>query len=1575
MIIKFPIKLADRNIGLYVDAIYRNYQSNPKDDFHFDLSDTEYIGNQELLVLSGIFTTFIASDIEFKVQFLKPGVAFDKNRRAARQIIQFWSVWKIYQIAENDQFDKYFGINGGTIDRLMRRINYYPKLSEIYDRNGVTPFVILDYVENYNEKKIAQIIEPIYDLNKATEDILAQNKCHHPFTTKALSTIITEELYLNFLDHSEKSALGGTERFAFMSISFQDRMKGDDGDVDLQKRKSTNFSTEQLEATRSFFYDNKLSRFKNEPYITFSFLDFGQGVAKSLRREFKLKFGDSNFDNLDSEILKYAFQPESSRHPIFDEAHNRDELVSRGLFDALIIVQRYRGLMVVRSNFGKIYYDFSRTINVEEAFGEIQDHSHFFPGTLITIYLPAITEIDSIKTSSIKQNIEFKKISPTERKYLSINSLARRLNVEKKLLYTALRAELVREISVSNQYSLVFLNFKNSEWIDPRIISKTLEFLVSNYQINNRSNVIILNPPNSDLIDNISAKIHALDQALKNYKIHPLPLVRYIKEENDIKIDWLGVFNDNDLALLDKLLYEDYQVARFDFSEPNNIEGHLHDFDSYGNMLSNLPNRSELLAYFEQHDSRSDKSLIDSLLTEYKCFKPDSGKSLFLCNGNYYQREYIELNNLTNDANACDLVMQQLFDRICNKIGRLDNITFLGVTTTSYKLLKSLERQRLVPSNAILSLDNYHDFENDLTADVIDSSRKYVLICDVVSTGYLTERIDNRLRELGSEILCVGVIVSTLDSDFDTTKYFLKGFSDKLVVLYPSVIKKFRWQKIKTEVLTKRFVRINPHTNIPITLSINDTRFNNSILFPTIINFSKELNEIYISNKLLDKINPKALNVGFLTFNNVIHPYFFNTDMIMQNVDSKILQEMFEKIGKPSLNKEKFKVFYPKKSGIGKFDFNLLKKVLKNQGIEPVEIERFGTPEGWRFPSNPEHLNPKIAGNICLILDDGTCSGDSLIQMIDEISFYNAKEIILLCVIGRVQDHKREFFSRLSSIWAKDNKIIPLSIYFASHWHIPTYYLDDNPLSKELKLLATIAELQNTPTEIRRIALNIHSDISPKPERRYYDYRYLPREKGTKAIPKKDLLLIREEVGKVIGYRLYKESFRFFDLFIKKYVRLKKTKHRYKHIELLCATFIYEPYLFDKLSNVMPDVIERIRSFVKILIFEPESIYDQLSYHWKRKDLIHLFFVTFKNEELTKVLNGPNFIKLAKLELPGAKYKDSPVNYLLFKLLSYFPISHKEDSIYSGHIKKILLDVGDDKELSLQTRSRIKIFSWFVSSLPSKNSFSDMITRLKSGFERIIDTRYHDDNIFQDKQIINSKLLEIAKKIRNGQDFNDDMIFVQTRYKEIAAFVKDILSFSSRFREFFIEDELWADLEQKEFSLRQIFGELTSAIYLGDFKGFDIGKRLDEVFVEYILQDSKLLKIFSSPNTINARQLLENQLNLIRKEYVNNEIRLQAVGIGKFDIPTYYTELIFRELFNNLRYIDTTNILRIYISKTTSNHLKIKIWNSIKAGESRKGGNSGQRILENLNSKVLDCYYRSFERGKNYLQIIKIKQL
>ena len=167
MYIKLPQKFADKQLDNHIYKVYLSFQKNPKDKFTFDLTEVEYIANQELLVLSLLCKSFIEHSVDFEILFFKKGVTTTQiPKRVKFQLIELWVVWEIWRIIPNNEYYKYCGIDGNSIERLQRELHYYPTRSEINRRHGVTPFVDIDFINNYDASEIRKRIEKVLPNSK-----------------------------------------------------------------------------------------------------------------------------------------------------------------------------------------------------------------------------------------------------------------------------------------------------------------------------------------------------------------------------------------------------------------------------------------------------------------------------------------------------------------------------------------------------------------------------------------------------------------------------------------------------------------------------------------------------------------------------------------------------------------------------------------------------------------------------------------------------------------------------------------------------------------------------------------------------------------------------------------------------------------------------------------------------------------------------------------------------------------------------------------------------------------------------------------------------------------------------------------------------------------------------------------------------------------------------------------------------------------------------------------------------------------------------------------------------------------
>jgi len=580
MEIKFGNKFSELQIDEFVKKIYLGYKSDPNESYSFDLTEIEWISNQSLLLLTGVIKYFISEKINFNIRFIDRDYPLESiPKRVAIQIVQIWEIWGLWKVIPNYEYQHYLGLNSGTINYLKELFKIDFKRPLIYDRFGITPFVCLNYIKNYDEKLIIQILKEYYQLNEATIEILNENNCEHPFVNGLLSEIISKELYENFLQHYGKTFFHSTEDFAFFSISLKGSLDTDYyGPLDIQEKLSSNFIEEELPESINFFYDQKTNLFRNRSYVTFSFLDFGQGIPSTLRDEF-INRNPNDQDVTDEKIIKFAFQHDSSRNPIRNifDGNKISDFIPRGLFDIICLVQRYKGLLIVRSCLGKVIFDFSKTSDFEKSFLKFGKEQSFFPGTFITILLPAISKDTRINNSVLKPIYEVPKYIDCKLQFTSISELIKRTKKEQiEDSYTFL-FDGFSKLMHAREKTLSIISFDNIDNL--QLQKKLIFFLISDYNINVQNNVVIINPPRKAFLLEINQEILTLSKTSLDYKIHPLPFI-YNEKNEDISIFWLGIFDDQDRKLLDKLLLKSFSLSTINFNEPNKVVGHLNFYVS-----------------------------------------------------------------------------------------------------------------------------------------------------------------------------------------------------------------------------------------------------------------------------------------------------------------------------------------------------------------------------------------------------------------------------------------------------------------------------------------------------------------------------------------------------------------------------------------------------------------------------------------------------------------------------------------------------------------------------------------------------------------------------------------------------------------------------------------------------------------------------------------------------------------------------------------------------------------------------------------------------------------------------------
>lgn len=1561
-------KFTERDIGSFVKDFYTKYKSDPSQTFYFDFSEYEWISNQNLLLISALIKYLYQSNANFKIRLFQTEIN-SVNKKQASTIIQLWEVWKLYKIFNKKHFENYIeGFENSTIDYLKKKFEINID-NNIFNRLGITPFVTLNVINEYKDEKLVETeIEPIFDLNEAILEELNSENSDHPFVEQTLSSIITRELYENFLDHYQTTFFNTSEDMSFMSISlkrklsnhkyylkrtflttlikdyknktpslcqfiienieysdsfvftfyneeinnlvFEETESEKEAQTILQTFSKEDFSTkqylleksfkeEELEESLGFFKDNN---FTNESYIQYTFIDFGEGIPKTILNEYCKENDITKIDIFnqpkDDDLLKYAFKHYTSRFPITDKFGNTDKVIPRGLFDILTIAQRYQGLIIIRSNSGRILYNFKTARDFEEAIKVFGKQEDFFPGTYITLYIPELSNIELFDKSAIRfvKKDALKKGKPRN---INLFNLLGSEFIPKKKLYNNLISKLNTELNDKQDLSrLNYISFFGVK--DKRIITKTLFFLLTSYEINQSNSVLIMHPPDPIMINDIIEEIRALNSTIKNFKIHPIPLIRYLPEENDISLDWLGVYNEEDKTKLNDLLFEQYSLSLSDFIDPANVKGNIITTDDYGNVNGLLPNREILTKYYQLYTT----NLVNEAIQSNDLLKSNG---LYLCNGNYYQNEFLQMSELLDNSIYRDVLSSALYEQILIAVIRDKNITkenaicylhnskqtkfkekdkelkYIAVTSSSHKILKSFFQQGYIYKNnanenskdaPYIKFDNYLDIETSEKIEFLDDNTEYIILCDAISTGNLVNRLNDLIQgKDNSELLYVATFVSNLDPEFEKTNEFVKDYSLKLISLLDLPIKKHRVNDLKDEDFKKSLIRINPFTNLPIEFN-EDSSLIDSILIKDNLEF-------------LGYLEDKDINIRFEIHNNLIHPYYFNIGSILEKENLKIKNNQLTEslVYDLFVEKKKFDftngdcvVFYPKDSGVdflNKNEFN--SKITANHTVRFYELERFPTESGWKFPHSSTYFQEVIeATPNVLIIDDGTCSGNSLYQMINEISYFEPKKIDLLCIVSRIDDYKREFLSRLKRLrkHTKSNEEIDVNIYYGAQWHIPTFYQNENPYSDEIKWLNQILELRNTPLFIRKNASKILETIDPKTKKKS-DYKYFPKDRQTKEIPKYDIILTRNEIGKIAGYRFYKESFKWYnDITFKKRKDTFTDKAENRQIELLSMCLLYEPYLYPIISNSFPDIRLHLEQFVENIFFEIDgkriNLETDLFYDWtgNKKDLIHLFFIVYKDNNLYSFIEKHDNLLESFLLFAGDN--DRALNYILYKLSFYFPVNgnsrKKPPHIVKNSIQQLLSKYPSIPDSNINFVEKVKRFKHFTTSLVSSDqddSFENSKSKIENYFNQINNPDYHKVGLNNDKSLILAHFRDIVKCIDENQDYEYHLILLKDKlFENLYPYVNQILSFSKTYREYLIVDDDYNKLNVSESSLRNLLSVLDEIVLDNNKAKFKDGREtILRLYSKFFDEKFFLYKTFNEQSTIDVISLIKSSLD------------------------------------------------------------------------------------------------------------------
>ncbi|MES2455545.1 MAG: phosphoribosyltransferase [Bacteroidota bacterium] len=1568
-----PIKFVEKNLDAFVGEFFVCF-SNYKDSarYIFDISETHWISNQNLLFLGAILKYLYSSGIEFKVKFLTNDPSKPLDIRVAKQFVHIWDIWKLYQITGKDDFTPYFDIEGTYIDRLKEQYDIGSLSQEVYEAFEITPLLILDKLHTYSDHSLNQMLTTMVKLDGATRELLLLHNCHTLFEKNIINYILLKELYENFLDHFTSSAFNTQNDFAFLSMTLNAKLVAG---KKIQEQAipgfaAKNFKEEYDDQYLPFFYDAKSEKFRNRSFLEISFIDFGEGIPNTLRAQFQsatvAEIGLSK-NAEDSSIIRYAFKFDSSRHPLADK-FRKNITIPRGLFDLLSIVKMSEGMIMIRSNYGKVLYDLSTDKDIKSSVILFEKYCGFFPGTMITIYIPERLHNKKIDASAIKPVYGVPKTIGQRKseEFISlfkiqdqISSKKDQLNKEEwyNSLFTKLTATFHRKKMNVNYY----IDFSGYD-LDINITRKVIYFLISDYSINLTNNIFIINPPPFDFLEQMNQEIVMLTEVDRKFRIHPTPFIQVTEMGTEINIFWLGIYNRKDLKKLQFLQTPEHGLSKDDFESPEDIVGHVNYYDSSGNLLSLI--HSEQLLDFFRRLKKSRRRKFSAQFFDASVLR-DEGR-VYLTPKNLYHTTYLNPLSAINNREMRLYFSEELNERLYEKVRSSDRLKYVTLSEPAKTIFQNLN----IPVFPHIHLSvGENEIDRHLLADKFTSGDVLLIICETITTGRFLSGLIDSLTEIGVSVAYIACFTNMMD-DTESNALTSKIHPANIISLYTQKTVKLTLNKLRRSLLdsTMEIIRINPFSGSPITSTAAKVFHKKNL----VANF-----------EFIDIIDQSQVKAGYFSFNHLIHPYFFDMDAVLKTrkTREKLLNLVFSRYSRehPNVLGRLSALFYPKDSGISYIDFTYLKdRIFKNQTMKIFELDRQSTKEGWRYSQIHNFSVEDYKEKAVFILDDGTCTGGSLIQMINEIALFDVSEIYVLTLISRLSEHQRELFLRMESIYGT-SRSVKVKVVFGCHWHVPTYHFEETPITRERLWINELQSIQNLLPGIKKLCDFLLKELSFR-DTKESNNEYLLRSFAKENIIK-DLILKKDEVGKLTSFGLCREDFVFFDEIIAHYSKRNESPNRYQLIELLCGVFLHEPYLYPDIKLLVPDVASKVEEFAVTLIWgniwkpkSPKLDRSTLTYKWVYKNITHLFFIVFYDSMLFKFLKPEKLIQLIKE--CGKNEKD--LDYILYNLMKYVPMNLEQSKSmkHGGKVRILIEQCIESTELPENIRRHLKRFRSFMVTLPyHKNDYETLLSTIKTNYSRLSDSKYHAESIIGQYDICMS---QINSYIGTGK--KDNLANINRAWEKIADFVEQLLHFSRLFPSYFepVKDTLYLSLEGSERTLRGKIDQVWELLHsINQKDAVVLAQLVSSIYRDFIETSSECCKIFQKVTTPNLNKLV----NEFRKKLPPG---VKVVPLGKprqpitpVAVPEYYVEEVaFAEILGNFRNCDITKPVYLTWDETATS-VKITLKNSIAPNVVRDGGGLGSQRLKALKEIPNEvCFYIGHKSGDLFfLQSLTFKKL
>ena len=1159
MKIEIGTELNSSNLHLILNQYWEKSFAN--DSNTFDFSKLEWIANPEVAFIIAWIKILVENgktvsiELQSNRDISTKSNEYKRRKYCLKRLMQDWKIRRFLpnEVKLHDGGVVYDSTNWDTLSDII-------------------PMPIINYTRSSFDNEFDGLFNnECKNLKNNYHKLLTKTELNY-IDAEFLNYSVVKELYSNVCLHSNSKISSK----CYLSIGLNHKYPSNEYEEYISEQR-----IKELSPLDRDYFTSKNS-YRNLDYVEFTFQDFGIGIENSLKEKYlseteaslKQFFDDEyqlhTMQNLDSKILHYSLLLFTSKFEIAREFEIHD-YIPRGLFILQEIIEKYQGYLEIFSGTGGIGISFKDGVK-RVNFVNKGNKRIMFPGTRIKLVFPSKENISSIAKilrksttfSAVSNNINYfhflERYSSNESR-LKKNGIDQSPSALDTMFLSIFFQSILKDFQNVKKGQIILFDFAGIDTDTIDLFNKFVYF-IAHCPINSTHRIILYNINVRDLNSTIIFNsINTLKS--KGFTPYPVPAIT-----SDLEVEWLGIDEHHIGSIFTQIwkgdLSKEYQYVNF--SNYSSISIGVIQLKSQYKLIINLPVFEEIVLKIKENISKKIQDEIKgkgiqfvSLTNREKNYNNVLIRKegmCFLNSNGLFQSEYLSfMEKLYIRAYRKMLSTYFIFSIICENDFDISKVTkILSVTLSSQFLgneVKDLFEKLFRKSIELIALSNYYNFQNEERFKDIHSKDSILVVNDIISTGNLTENIFQSIeRKMATPLGCICIIDLREESNSD--------------IEYPIVsLTKYKIEKTEDIPINTQTEWINPILNAPVTIRKTKSK--------VITLFSQD--------EFLDQIQPEYILIGNIKNNSNYMNYYLDTagllqndynngfkfikilierfmsyknsrlsseldmltkglDIIAKNIEDDANKKAVLRINKqlkkielnPLINEYKIDIiFYPFLSKISIIEENLypfsdLRIDKKLPLIYP--IPRIMTTKGWRFTFPPKFLNilTESSNLNVLIIDDGSCTGATIMQMIDATAFLSVKSIDVLSIFGRLEDYQNELFSRIKSVKVK-NEVVPLNILYGVHFNLPVYNSSDNPLLIELREIEQLEKLfsnshiqseDNFEEFLIELKKSLSKSLSPQ-EFVYKDLIY-------SFVSKKKMIQLRDLVSKFDSFRLFSED-------------------------------------------------------------------------------------------------------------------------------------------------------------------------------------------------------------------------------------------------------------------------------------------------------------------------------------------------------------------------------------------------------------------------------------------------------------------